>query len=94
LVPKWFREELWSAAHYLFPARELDAISYDPDVESITPDHAVFATWNAGKRGANHSQGFLQVVRGRVGELLRVSVGACESGICRLKASEENPSFS
>src|SRR5450755_4181637 len=33
------------AAHYSVAARELDAISEDPDIESITQDHAIFATW-------------------------------------------------
>ena len=33
------------AAHYSVPAGELEALSNDPDVESISPDHQVFATW-------------------------------------------------
>jgi serine protease AprX len=33
------------AAHYSVPAGQLEALSNDPDVESISPDHQVFATW-------------------------------------------------
>jgi serine protease AprX len=33
------------AAHYSIPAGQLEALSNDPDVESISPDHLVFATW-------------------------------------------------
>ena len=37
--------EIIRAAHYSIPAGQLEALSNDPDVESISPDHQVFATW-------------------------------------------------
>ncbi len=37
--------DIIGAAHYSIPAGELEALSDDPDVESISPDHPVFATW-------------------------------------------------
>ena len=33
------------AAHYSIPGGQLEALSNDPDVESISPDHPVYATW-------------------------------------------------
>src|SRR5215472_17077143 len=35
------------AAHYAIPANQLEALSNDPDVEYIAPDHPVFSTANA-----------------------------------------------
>jgi len=37
--------EIIRAAHYSIPAREIEALSNDPDVEFISPDRAVYATW-------------------------------------------------